>query len=167
MQTMISSQITWSANLLHPFQEEIENQWTCHWAKHHSHREFMVMDKLIEIFHSSTENLRVAMEISIIFSKFQVPPTSAEKLIWPNCKKEKGVGKGNNNCYSYQCLWHLDSGATPNNFASSGSRCLPQLLCTVLTAPVNSMLFLWLRVAVIWVYECEICLSLLPMSDWG
>lgn len=96
------------------------------------------------------------------FHQIPMPPVSAVKLIWPSCKKEKGVWKGNNNCLSYQCLCHLHAGAAPNNFACFGSRCLLQLLCTGLTAPINSMLFLWLRVAVIWVYECEICLALPP-----
>lgn len=118
-------------------------------------------------FHSCIDSLRITIKKQHNFHQIPVPPASAEKLIWPSCKKEKGVGKGNNNnCPSYQCLYHLPAGAAPNNSACFGSRCLLQLLCTGLTAPINSVLFLWLRVAVIWVYECEICLALPPLHEW-
>lgn len=156
-------QIIWLDYLLHQFQEETKTQWTYYWVKHYSHCECMVMGKLEIFFLSCIDNRRKRHN----FHQIPVPPASAEKLIWPSCKKEKGVGKGNNNCLSYQCLYHLHAGAAPNNFASFGSPCLLQLLCAGLTAPINSVLFLWLRVAVIWVYECEICLALPPTSDLG
>lgn len=161
-------QITWSDNLLHQFQEGTKFQWPYYRCKHYSHHEFMVMGKLGNFFSCLYWQLEGDHRKQHNFHHIPVPPPSAEKLIWPSCKKEKGVGKGNNNCLSYQCLYHLRVGAGPNNSACFGSRCLLQLLCTGLTAPINSLPFLWLRVAVIWVYECEICLALPPStSDWG
>lgn len=167
---MIRSQITWSDNPLVEFQDKIKTLWTCYWVKKYFCHVFVVTGKLDFIFYFfqfSYWKPEGGHRNHHHFQQSPVPPVSAEKLIWPSFKKEKGVGKGNNNCYSYQCLCHLHAGTTPNNFASFGSRCLLQLLCTVLMAPINSMLFLQLRVAVIWVYECEICLALPPMSDWG
>lgn len=116
-QTTISSQIAWSDNLLHQFQEETMTQWTRYRAKLYSHREFMVMGTP-EIFSFSCWKPEGGHRNHHHFQQIPVPPASAGKFIWPNCRKEKGVGKGNNNCYSYQCLCHLHAGAAPNNFAS-------------------------------------------------